>query len=68
VKRYDGRLHGLLPPPLGSLEEKLARDRRGRGRQAVRDGEAQVASETELLRAIDADFPEPVCEAYERAS
>jgi hypothetical protein len=53
---------------LGSLEEKLGAIGEAAGGQAVRDGEAQVASETELLRAIDADFREPVCEAYERAS
>jgi malate dehydrogenase (oxaloacetate-decarboxylating) len=36
------------------------------GRQAIRDGEAQVANEDELLRQLDANIWEPVYEPYER--
>ena len=36
------------------------------GRQAILDGEAQVANEAELIRELDANIWEPVYEPYER--
>ncbi len=35
------------------------------GKQAIRDGEAQIADEEELLRELDANIWEPVYEQYE---
>jgi malate dehydrogenase (oxaloacetate-decarboxylating) len=56
---------GLLPPL--SEARKLGRMIGAAvGRQAIRDGEAQVANEDELMRQLDANIWEPVYEPYER--
>jgi hypothetical protein len=47
---------------------ELFRCNAGQRGRAKRDGEALTASEKEMLRAIDANFREPVCEADERTS
>ena len=58
--------HASLLPPL-SQARKLGRlIGMAVGRQAIRDGQAQVANEDELCRELQANFWEPVYVPYER--
>jgi len=77
VKAAAGELIGHLPTQTdkeGSLLPPISEARRlGRligeavGKQAIRDGEAQIAGEEELLRELDTNVWEPVYEPYEHA-
>jgi malate dehydrogenase (oxaloacetate-decarboxylating) len=58
---------GSLLPPLSEARQLGRLIGEAVGRQAIRDGEARVADEGELLRELDATFWQPVYEMYDRA-
>jgi malate dehydrogenase (oxaloacetate-decarboxylating) len=65
LPRQKDKLAGLLPP-LSQARELGRLIGMAVGRQAIRDGQAQVASEDALKRELQANFWEPVYVPYER--
>jgi malate dehydrogenase (oxaloacetate-decarboxylating) len=55
-----------LLPPLSDARRLARAIGEAVGRQALRDGQARIADENELLRALDANIWEPVYVPYER--
>jgi malate dehydrogenase (oxaloacetate-decarboxylating) len=58
---------GTLLPPIAEARSLGRMIGEAVGRQAILDGEAQIAGEEELLRSLDANIWEPVYELYEHA-
>jgi malate dehydrogenase (oxaloacetate-decarboxylating) len=56
---------GSLLPPLSEARSLGRQIAAAVGRQALRDGEAQVAHEDDLIRELDANIWEPLYEQYE---
>jgi malate dehydrogenase (oxaloacetate-decarboxylating) len=57
---------GSLLPPLGEAREIGRFIAQAVGRQAIKDGQAQVANEDDLNRELTANIWEPAYETYER--
>ena len=59
--------NGSLLPPISGARELGRSIAQAVGRQAIQDGQAQVADEHELMRELAANIWEPVYVPYERA-
>jgi malate dehydrogenase (oxaloacetate-decarboxylating) len=66
VNCFPREKQGSLLPPIGEVRTLSRSIAQAVGKQALADGQAQVANEVQLDRAISENFWEPVYRSYER--
>ena len=66
VNHLPREKQGSLLPPIGEVRTLSRSIAQAVGKQALADGQAQVANEVQLDRAISENFWEPVYRSYER--